>query len=384
MRLTRLVGVEPIPVVESQSRILVLLPQEEVPNNKHVNLAAHKAAECVVRGATDRLAAHVEAGIYQNRTTSERLKPAQKGVITGVRVSVDRLNPRGVVDVCNRWNLRSRYVQLVDPEEPALGFSHFAATLFDDVGDQQHVGTVCTQFKPFGNVFPKHRWLLETYLAFAPHGLRSFRTAITGVMENPVADHDVDAPVAEWRAQKIHLEKGSISDPVSLAEAIGQPQRVDTNIAAKDATLPRQPQEICQLPGAATGLKHDGPTGELLIECGGEVPFPQFGDKTFTRVEVIVVGEGRFLVKRLNCLGNATVRLGWIDRREEPGNALYYRIMPTRAGADPALLRPNERLTGYRACVARSSTKASSMLSLKPCVDERSDRRALGEHKQAT
>src|SRR5215469_290799 len=115
-------------------------------------------------------------------------------------------------------------------------------------------------------------------------------------MEDAIADYHVDTVVAEWRAKEVHLQERRIGDPVSLAETIGQPQGVHTNIAAEDAALPRQAQEIRQLSRAAARLQDDGSVGQLLVECSGKKAFAGFGYEAFSRVKVIIVGKGRFLI----------------------------------------------------------------------------------------
>jgi len=65
------VGIEPIPVIKAQSQVLILFPQEEVADDERIDLATHEAAECIVGGATDRLATHIEASVDQNRTAGD-------------------------------------------------------------------------------------------------------------------------------------------------------------------------------------------------------------------------------------------------------------------------------------------------------------------------
>src|SRR5262249_24258111 len=51
--------------------ILIFLAQHAVPDHQHVDFSAHKAAERVFRGADNRLAADVEAGVHQDRTSGQ-------------------------------------------------------------------------------------------------------------------------------------------------------------------------------------------------------------------------------------------------------------------------------------------------------------------------
>src|SRR5271165_4496737 len=54
-------------VVKLEIGVLRVLAQEAVAHGKPVDLGAHEAAEGVSRRKDDRLAAHVEAGVDQNR-----------------------------------------------------------------------------------------------------------------------------------------------------------------------------------------------------------------------------------------------------------------------------------------------------------------------------
>ena len=99
---------------------------------------------------------------------------------------------------------------------------------------------------------------------------------------------------------------------------------------------------------AAARLQDDGSVGQLLVECSGKNAFPGFGDETFSQVEVVIVRKGRLLIKCLNHLRDVMVRHSCIERCEKSGNALFNRVKPAPAGADPAVLGRNKRLTSNR------------------------------------
>src|SRR5215472_12891651 len=122
------VRIEPIPIVEAQGWILVLLLQEAIADHEDLDLAAHETAECVIGRAGDRLAAHIEAGIDENWAAGQCLKTAQQRMVARVGLTMHGLNPRRIIDVGDGWDLRTRHVQLVDAEEIALGFADCAAT----------------------------------------------------------------------------------------------------------------------------------------------------------------------------------------------------------------------------------------------------------------
>ena len=84
--------VEPILVVEFQGGILIFLAKETIADDENVDLAPHKAAECVLGRADDRLAAHIEAGIDQNRAAGQFLKAAEQRVVTRIGFAVHGLD----------------------------------------------------------------------------------------------------------------------------------------------------------------------------------------------------------------------------------------------------------------------------------------------------
>src|SRR6187399_2619850 len=69
-----LVELEGVLVVELERGVLVFLAQEAVADHQNLDLAAHEAAEGILRRADDRLAAHVERGVDQHRAAGARLE----------------------------------------------------------------------------------------------------------------------------------------------------------------------------------------------------------------------------------------------------------------------------------------------------------------------
>src|SRR5215510_16399040 len=69
---------EGVAVVPPQRRQLLLLAQHAVADGEHVELGSHEAAESILWRAHDRLAAHVETGVDQDRTARHVAKPRQE------------------------------------------------------------------------------------------------------------------------------------------------------------------------------------------------------------------------------------------------------------------------------------------------------------------
>src|SRR5262245_5769075 len=68
------VELELVLVVLLERRVLALLAQEAVAHRERLDLGAHEAAERVLGRADDRLAAHVEASVDDDRAASTVLK----------------------------------------------------------------------------------------------------------------------------------------------------------------------------------------------------------------------------------------------------------------------------------------------------------------------
>src|SRR5262249_35248594 len=107
---------ERIFVTAFETGVLVLLAEEAVAHSQCLDLGSHEAAERVFRGAHDRLAADVEAGVDNYRTTGALLKGRDQRVVPGISLPVNGLDARRVVDVSHRGNVRARNIQLGDSE----------------------------------------------------------------------------------------------------------------------------------------------------------------------------------------------------------------------------------------------------------------------------
>jgi len=68
------IWIENVPIIELQCWVLALFPHKAITGDEHLDLAAHEAAKAVLGRAGDRLAAHIEAGIDQDRQPVLALK----------------------------------------------------------------------------------------------------------------------------------------------------------------------------------------------------------------------------------------------------------------------------------------------------------------------
>ena len=82
-------------------------------------------------------------------------------VVERVRLAPHRLEPRGVVDVGDRRDVRARHVELVDPEQPLFGLRHGDAPLWPDGRYQQHVGRGHLQLEQLRGTVGQHRLLIS-------------------------------------------------------------------------------------------------------------------------------------------------------------------------------------------------------------------------------
>src|SRR4029079_5316432 len=140
-----------------ESRVLSVLFQKAIADCEHIDLSAHKAAEGVFRRADQGLAANIEAGVHNDRTAGQTFEGADQRVIARVSLFMDRLDPRRVVDMSDGRDLRSRDVQLVDPEQRLLLLAHRAAPPLEHIRDDEHVRTVCVQLEPIAYILAQNR-----------------------------------------------------------------------------------------------------------------------------------------------------------------------------------------------------------------------------------
>src|SRR4051794_27333616 len=78
-------------VVLLQRRVLLFLPQEAVAHRQRLDLRAHEAAERILGGPYDRLAAHVEAGVDDHGAAGQVLELRDQLVVARVRLAVHGL-----------------------------------------------------------------------------------------------------------------------------------------------------------------------------------------------------------------------------------------------------------------------------------------------------
>ena len=167
---------------------------------------------------------------------------------------------------------------------------------------------------------------------------------VAGVMQDAVADHQIEAVVGERRAEQVHLQEGGVGDGVLLAKAVRQPERIQTDVAAEHPPPWRQSEEIGQLPGAAAGFQHHRALGQLRVERAQQQVRPRLGDEALRGLAVGVIGKRGLLVERLDQLGDVAGGHRGIDRREELGDAVHHRIAAPRRGE--LIIAGNEGLAG--------------------------------------
>src|SRR6516162_8464853 len=134
------IQLERVLVVELERGVLLVLLEEAVADHEVFDFGSHEAAKRIICGANDRLATDVEAGIDHHRAAGERLKTAEQRMIARVGLLMHRLHARRVVHVGYCRNIRTRHVELVDPEQRLLFVGHGASAFLGDTSDEQHVG----------------------------------------------------------------------------------------------------------------------------------------------------------------------------------------------------------------------------------------------------
>src|SRR6476659_7116240 len=99
-------------VVRLQRRILLALAEHAIADDEQVELGPHEASPRILRGAHDRLAAHVEARVDEDPAPGSLLEPTDQLVIPRIRLSMHRLDARREVDVRHCGDRRARHVEL--------------------------------------------------------------------------------------------------------------------------------------------------------------------------------------------------------------------------------------------------------------------------------
>jgi len=148
------IGLEHAPVVDAKRSVLVFLARDAIADNQEVDVGSHKAAERVFRGADDRLASDIEAGVHQSRAAGARLEGGEQRVITRVCLFVNCLDTRRHVDMSNSRDFRADGVESVDPKKLFVFVRHRVTPILKDVGNDEHVRAVAIDLEPLGHVFP--------------------------------------------------------------------------------------------------------------------------------------------------------------------------------------------------------------------------------------
>jgi hypothetical protein len=139
-------------VTGAQFVVLHFLGEQAIADGEHLDAGPHEAAKGVFGRRDDRLSAHVERRIDENRAARQRLELREQCVIPRVGVAMDSLHACRVIDVRHRGDRGARDIEAVDPEQRVLRGGHGDAPLRDNVRDEQHVRAVDIEVEPFREV----------------------------------------------------------------------------------------------------------------------------------------------------------------------------------------------------------------------------------------
>src|SRR5262249_37931849 len=82
------VGIEGIAIVQHQIGTLPVFMQNAIADHQHVDLGAHQATEGILRGVRDRLAAHIETGVHQDRAAGLALEGGEEAMEAGIGLAM--------------------------------------------------------------------------------------------------------------------------------------------------------------------------------------------------------------------------------------------------------------------------------------------------------
>src|SRR5688572_8513581 len=108
IRTTLIEGKFLTPVGILSQRLLVEFVEYVVAQHESVDLRAHEAPIGVLGCTDNRFATHIERGVDQQAIPGSGLKGLEELIVARVGVGVDSLNPRRVIDMRHRRNIRAR------------------------------------------------------------------------------------------------------------------------------------------------------------------------------------------------------------------------------------------------------------------------------------
>ena len=122
-------------------------------------------------------------------------------------------------------------------------------------------------------------------------------------------------------------------------------------VGADHRAAPVHCQEVRQLSGAATRFQHQRRTRQLLVEQAREHPAFGLRAQAVPPVQVVVAGERRLLVERLDHVGHIGLALRQLVGREQARNSVHHRVAAcaVRARRLSLVLKPAQWLQVDRA-----------------------------------
>src|SRR5271155_1327429 len=91
--------------------ILPCFIEKAIADCQRIDRGSHKASPRVFGRARDRLATHVEAGVYEDRASCALTEGAEQRMVACVGLAMHGLNARRIINVRDRGNLRPHGVQ---------------------------------------------------------------------------------------------------------------------------------------------------------------------------------------------------------------------------------------------------------------------------------
>src|SRR5439155_2114050 len=110
----RSVGLRMESALETSMRLGIAI-KEKVPNHEVIHLAVDETTVSIIWGADDRFTAHVERCIDQRGATGGLLESLQQPVELRVLLATQRLDSRGIINMCYRGQCRPRLIRQIEP-----------------------------------------------------------------------------------------------------------------------------------------------------------------------------------------------------------------------------------------------------------------------------
>src|SRR6266446_2265852 len=119
---------------------------------------------------------------------------------------------------------------------------------------------------------------------------------IRRMMQDAVADHEIEAARPEHRTKQVHLQEVDARQAKPFLELLTEPEGVDADVGTEDR--PRcDAKEHAQLASPTPAFENASPQRDLLIEEVREQTAARLVHETADAVELIVVRERRLLIE---------------------------------------------------------------------------------------